>query len=252
MKVSPKKPHFFKPILPGFKHGIKIPTSFLKYLKGNNHIEHAILRRAGKKWLVKVKGRRLEDGWEKFAEEHDLQYGDILVFRYEGDMAFEVSIFHSNQCEDEQKAHNVEETSKKFEFKGKPNNSIKSSNKEFSHSEAAIHKPFGHSHFVCTVRPYCLSKDILSIPKQFAWANGLINKKCDLIIRDERQRSWNLILRSYSTNVYISGGWNKIRDTHCLKEGDRIMFEVVANEKKPTWKFHAKSGEDASIIQEVD
>ncbi|XP_019261604.1 PREDICTED: B3 domain-containing protein REM5-like [Nicotiana attenuata] len=225
MKVSPKKPHFFKPILPGFKHGIKIPIGFLKYLKGRENIEHAILRCAGKKWQVKVNGRRLEEGWEKFVEEHDLQYGDMLVFRYEGNMEFEVSIFHSNQCEreyeEEQEAHNVEETSNKFEFKG-----------------IDSHKPFSQTHFVRTVKPYCLSKDMLSIPKKFAWANGLSNKKCDLIIRDERQRSWNLILRSYSTNVYISGGWNEIRDTHCLKEGDHIMFEVVANEKKPTWKFH--------------
>nr|XP_016473039.1 PREDICTED: B3 domain-containing protein REM8-like [Nicotiana tabacum] len=239
MKVSPNKPHFLKPILPGFKHGIKIPLGFLKYLKDHDHIEHAILIRGSKKWLVKVNGRHLEEGWEKFAEDHDLQLGDMLVFGHEGNMEFEVSIFHSNQCEreyeEEQKVHNVEETSKKFEFKG-----------------IDTHKLFSQSRFVCTVRPYCLQNDILNIPKQFAWANGLINKKCDLIIRDERQRSWNLVVRSYSTNVYISGGWNEIRDIHCLKEGDRIMFEVVANEKKPTWKFHAKSGEDASIIQEVD
>lgn len=66
MKIPPKTPQFFKPILKGFKNGIKIPTGFLKYLKGHDHIEHAILRRVGKMWLVKVNGWRLEDGWKKF------------------------------------------------------------------------------------------------------------------------------------------------------------------------------------------
>ncbi|KAK4374084.1 hypothetical protein RND71_004761 [Anisodus tanguticus] len=127
MKIPPKKPHFFKPIQPGFKNGLKIPIGFLKYLKGHEHIEHAILKRAGKEWLVKVNDHRLEEGnWKEFAEENDVQLGDILVFRYEGNMEFEVSIFDSSHCDreyaeylqEEKEADTVEETSKKFEFKG--------------------------------------------------------------------------------------------------------------------------------------
>ncbi|CAN4077179.1 unnamed protein product [Withania somnifera] len=99
MEIPPKKPHFFKPILPGFKNGLKIPTGFLKYLKGHGRIEHVVLKRSGKKWLVKVNGQRLEDGWQKFAEEHDLQLGDFLIFRHEGDMDFDVYIFDSTHCD---------------------------------------------------------------------------------------------------------------------------------------------------------
>lgn len=80
----------------------KIPVAFSKHLKGCNQ-EHAILRRAGKKWMVKVNGRLLEEGWEKFAKEHDLQLGDCLVFKHEGNMEFEVSIFGSNHFEREYK-----------------------------------------------------------------------------------------------------------------------------------------------------
>ncbi|OIT38373.1 PREDICTED: B3 domain-containing protein REM10-like [Nicotiana attenuata] len=364
MKIPPKKPHFLKPMLPGFKHDTKIPVGFLKYLKGYDHIEHAILKRDGKKWMVKVNGRRFEDGWAEFAEEHDLQLGDMLVFRHEGNMEFEVIIFDSSQCDreyaeyvqqEEGEVHTLEETSKNFEFKDaaihnsvgqsyfictvkpycltngllripkqfalanglankkcgliirdekqrswdlrlttygsqvyiggrwgefraandikvgnhimfevvtngeqpiwkfhdKPNPSIKSL--AFPHAEPATHKPFGYSHFVCTVKPYCLSNDLLCIPRQFAHANGLINKKCDLIIRDERQRSWSLRLRSFGTGVCIKGGWHEFRDTNCLKEGDQIVFEVVTNGEKPIWQFRRNiSGENASIIQEVD
>ncbi|MCD9646726.1 hypothetical protein HAX54_036880 [Datura stramonium] len=391
MKAPPKKPHFFKPILPGFKDGLKIPTGFLKYLKGHGCIEHAILRRAGKKWLVKVKGWRLEDGWKKFAEELNLQLGELLIFRHEGDMEFEVSIFDSSQREREygaeEKAHTPEETWKKFEFKDamekpkpnimslhkafpdleaakdmlsdrphlistvkphwiskslmhvpklfaresglskrkcmimirdeqrswafrlhysagktligggwrkfcaanfltegdpimfeifskgekpilkfydlrgdaslqpegkktnldtkrvsiqeKPNASNKSSIKASSHAKASAQKPFGHSIFVCTIRPYCLTYGFLYIPKHFAYANGLIaNKKCGLIIKDEMQRSWNLRISSCKTQVYIGDGCRKFIADNCLKEGDRIMFEVVTDGETPIWKFH--------------
>ncbi|KAF3631213.1 putative B3 domain-containing protein REM14-like isoform X1 [Capsicum annuum] len=99
MKLPPKKPRFFKPILPGFKHGLKIPIGFLKYLKGQEHVTCAVLKRDGKKWRVQVNGRKLEEGnWGKFVEEFDLQVGNLLVFSHEGNMEFEISIFDSSQC----------------------------------------------------------------------------------------------------------------------------------------------------------
>nr|XP_009801950.1 PREDICTED: B3 domain-containing protein REM5-like [Nicotiana sylvestris] len=232
MKIPPKKPHFLKPILPGFKHDLKIPIGFLKYLKGCDHIEHAILKRDGKKWLVKVNGRRFGDGWAEFAEEHDLQLGDMLVFRHEGNMEFEVIIFDSSQCDreyaeyvqqEEGEVHTVEETSKNFEFK-----------------DAAIHNSVGQSYFICTVKPYCLTNGFLRIPKEFALANGLTNKKCNVIIRDERQRSWNLKLTTYGSQVYMGGRWSEFRAANDIKVGNHIMFEVVTNGEQPVWKFHGK------------
>ncbi|XP_019261612.1 PREDICTED: B3 domain-containing protein REM10-like [Nicotiana attenuata] len=240
--VPPNKPHFFKPILPGFKNGLKIPVGFLKYLKGHKN-EHAILRRGSKQWRVKVNGRRFEADWADFAQQHDLQLGDVLIFRHEGNMEFEVTIFYSSGSVREylqEEVHTVEETSKN-EFEEKASPSIKLSNKASSHAEATTldKLPFGQSHFVCTIRPYCLSKGFLFLPQQFAKANGLTNKKCDLIIRDGRQRSWNLKLSSSRRpRVYIIGdGLRKFIVDNCLKEGDRIMFEVVTNGKIPIWKF---------------
>ncbi|PHT33785.1 hypothetical protein CQW23_25585 [Capsicum baccatum] len=127
MNIPPKKPHFFKPVQPGFKHGIKIPVGFLKYLKGEEHIEHAILKRNGKRWLIKLNDKRFEKGWGEFAEENDVQLGDMLVFRYEGNMEFEVCIFDSTHCDREYAEYLqeergggfclLEEISKKFKFK---------------------------------------------------------------------------------------------------------------------------------------
>lgn len=68
----------------------KIPIAFSKHLKGCNQ-EHVILRRAGKKWWVKVNGWLLGEDWGNFVEDHDLQLGDLLIFKYEGEMEFKVS-----------------------------------------------------------------------------------------------------------------------------------------------------------------
>ncbi|XP_055821817.1 B3 domain-containing protein REM17-like [Solanum dulcamara] len=156
-------------------------------------------------------------GWKEFRVANGLKVGDCRMFEVVG---------------------KGEKTIWKFHDKPSPN--IKSSNKSFLYAEAASPKPFGYSHFVCTIRPYCLSHDFLRIPKKFAHTNGLINKKRDLIVRDERQRSWDLRLCYFGTSVCIKGGWHEFRDTNCLKEGDRVMFEVVTNGEKPIWQFHGK------------
>ncbi|XP_075109478.1 B3 domain-containing protein REM7 isoform X2 [Nicotiana tabacum] len=247
MKIPPKKPHFFKPILPGFKHGIKIPIAFSKYLNGCNQ-EHAILRRAGKKWVVKVNGRLL--GWGKFAEEHDLQLGDCLVFRHEGNMEFEVSIFGSSKCEREyeQPLQGVSEgeeerdhSCKKITPQEKPKLNIKSSHKAFPNVEAAQDMPLDRPYFIYTIKPYCLSKSFLQLPGPFARENDLRNRKCTITIRDE-QMSWTFSLYSSGSHTFIGGVWSKFCIANGLKEGDQIMLEIVANGKNPILKVYDLMG----------
>lgn len=231
MEAPPVKPHFFKPILPGFKNSLKIPDGFLKYLIGREEQGHVTLKKAGKKWLVKLNGQKLEEGWGQFAEEHDLQLGDMLIFRHDGDLEFDVSIFNLSHCdaeyaeylqeEEEEEPHTVEETSKNLEFK-----------------EAATDKPFGHSQFICTVKRYCLRNGYLRIPNKFAKANGLTNKECGVFIRDETQRSWNLRIYTSCSQVYVGGRWREFSAANGIKLGDQIMFEVITDGEQPIWKFH--------------
>ncbi|XP_059305873.1 B3 domain-containing protein REM10-like [Lycium ferocissimum] len=209
-----------------------------------------MIRRASKKWPMKVNGRRLEEGWEEFVKDHNLQLGDILVFKHEGDMEFEVTVFDSSYCEreyeqgiresEEEKACIVEESSKKLEFKEKPKPIIKTSGKAFS-SVAAAYKDMhlSHSHFICTIRAYCLSKYCLCIPKQFAQENRLNNRKCMIIMRDE-QRSWTFSVYTNGKNTYIGSGWREFCITNCLKEGDRLMVEIVSNGETPIFRIHGK------------
>lgn len=91
-------------------------------------------------------------------------------------------------------------------------------------------------------------KPFQRLPKRFAMANGLFNKKRDLIIRDERQRLWNLRLAPYGSSVHVLGGWFRFCTANSLQEGDYMMFEVVSNGEKPIWKFHCKFSHLSNLI----
>ncbi|MCD9646728.1 hypothetical protein HAX54_036882 [Datura stramonium] len=242
----------------------KIPLGFLKYLKGHkDHIEHVVLRRTGKKWLVKVNGGRFEDGWAEFVEQYDLELGDILVFRHEGDMEFEVSIFDSTTHCEREYVHE-EETDKKFDLEGevlpfdifnlistfmmsdffelishmKKQNATSCHHNSVPNAEAAakgLH--LSHSHFICTMKSYYISKSFLRVPSPFARLNRLRNRRCTITVRDHEQRSWTFSLYSCGNVTHIGGGWRNFCVANCLKEGDRMMFEIVANGKKPMLMF---------------
>ncbi|XP_019261608.1 PREDICTED: B3 domain-containing protein REM10-like [Nicotiana attenuata] len=191
----------------------------------------------------------MEDGWTEFAEEHDLQLGDMLVFRHEGNMEFNVSIFGSSCCEREYAAYmqededEEEETPKKFDLEEKTKANIRTSDKAFPNAEAAnkdMH--LSHSHLICTIKPYCLTKYFLAIPRQFALKNRLNNRKCMIIIRDER-RSWTCSLYTSGENTYIGRGWHEFCTDKCLKEGDRVMFEIVSSgSETPVFEFQDLRG----------
>ncbi|KAK6781595.1 hypothetical protein RDI58_019391 [Solanum bulbocastanum] len=248
----------------------KIPVAFSKHLKGCNE-EHAILRKAGKKWQVKVNGRLLEEGWAKFAKEHDLQLGDCLIFRHEGNLEFEVSIFGSNHFEREYEqipegGEEINHTCKKIisqvKTTEKPKLNIKS-HETVPKVEAAENMPLGRPHFIYTVTPYCLIRDHVQLPVSFARENSLTNRKCSIMIRDE-QRSWTFTVYSSGAHTYIKGKWSEFCIANCLKKGDQIMLEIVengmnpgkyttVNEVFPSSNFQNQSAEiNASVKQSQD
>lgn len=88
----------------------KIPNSFLRYLNGEK-LEQCILRRGGGEWTVTITNQSLANGWANFASDNGLVVGDVLVFRHEGEMQFEILVFDQTGCEkdypweDEQQVH---------------------------------------------------------------------------------------------------------------------------------------------------
>eukprot|EP00268_Persea_americana_P046921 TRINITY_DN4852_c0_g1_i2.p1 TRINITY_DN4852_c0_g1~~TRINITY_DN4852_c0_g1_i2.p1 ORF type:complete len:192 (-),score=40.09 TRINITY_DN4852_c0_g1_i2:353-928(-) len=102
--VSQKKaPMFFKFMLPGFSEKLSLPPAFLKHLMGEKRHKAILKSPLGISWHVKVCGGKackwFGDGWFDFVQGHGLQIGECLVFRYDGDMVFYVTVFESSACE---------------------------------------------------------------------------------------------------------------------------------------------------------
>ncbi|KAI3830373.1 hypothetical protein MKX03_033485, partial [Papaver bracteatum] len=59
----------------------------------------------GSRWHVKLckteKGTFLQDGWQDFVRYYSLGNNEFLMFRYEGNLHFNVVILHKSGCERE-------------------------------------------------------------------------------------------------------------------------------------------------------
>ncbi|XP_077218890.1 B3 domain-containing protein Os01g0723500-like isoform X2 [Tasmannia lanceolata] len=103
-KSLERKPHFFKVLLGDFSHSL-IPPAFMKHIsKEASSKRTAILEGPSSKvWHVelskKINGTYLQEGWQEFAKAHSLRVSEFLVFRYDGNMRFNVLIFDKTACE---------------------------------------------------------------------------------------------------------------------------------------------------------
>ena len=70
-----------------------IPVAFYsKHIKGTtNEVVKLRSDASDLTWEVKMDGRRLTHGWEKFATGHAFKVGDIVIFRHDGDLLFHVT-----------------------------------------------------------------------------------------------------------------------------------------------------------------
>ncbi|KAF2302829.1 hypothetical protein GH714_008585 [Hevea brasiliensis] len=253
--MPPSKPHFFKPVLPGFERKLSIPVSFFKYLKGQK-CEKAVLRSiAGKLWYVKVNGCRFEDGWEEFVRDHDLHVGDFLVFRHEGDMVFDVMVFDPSACQREYLSFDVKEEIETPEAEEVAKESdlgdlTKNKQVKTTFKGKAVSSVLERPYFVVNVSFYSARNSRIvthqiynfkqNVPRKFARANGLKNRRCKIVLMDQEGRSWpaELGYKKSDGQVYIGQGWNAFRNANDLHAGDSFLLELIKNGRKPILKMY--------------
>ncbi|KAM7489201.1 hypothetical protein LguiB_026685 [Lonicera macranthoides] len=205
-------------------------------------MEYGELRRGNRKWKVKIINGRVmeEEGWSKFWEENEVEVGDFLVFRHEGDLVFEVLLFdpsallkpilfpppHVKQeiILDDHQSPLLAKCVKQRKFhgsnkipKGKQRACTKFGYEDKATSSRNTHSD-GHPYFTSTLTPYNI-KSALNIPMKFARPNGLAGRDCEMIMKDERGRSWPLRLKH-------DGRLNKIPKT---KPARKLVFEEKAS-----------------------
>ncbi|XP_037431450.1 B3 domain-containing protein Os11g0197600-like isoform X2 [Triticum dicoccoides] len=97
-------PHFFRTLISySFMEHMTIPVGFHKYLEDCTGMV-SLRGPSGNKWsveLAKISGELLfARGWKEFLSDNRIGYGYLLVFRYDGQSQFSVTIFLPSSCED--------------------------------------------------------------------------------------------------------------------------------------------------------
>lgn len=81
-----------------------IPPAFVNILEKLLPNQVELLDEIGRLWKVVTKTEEgvgdvvFKKGWEKFANDNSLEFGDFLVFSYDGVSRFSVKIFDKNGC----------------------------------------------------------------------------------------------------------------------------------------------------------
>ncbi|XP_018436172.1 putative B3 domain-containing protein REM15 [Raphanus sativus] len=217
--------HFFQPLLPGFHSLLTIPAAFCsKLVEGRNeHTTTAKLRSdvSDIAWEVKIEdGRKLTDGWKEFALAHDLRVGDIVIFRQEKDMAFHVTLFGPSCCEIQYGS--CLEDKNKLKLRKIQN---KKNKRRYVESSSSLDP----SCFMNYVRPSSLRDNRLNLPKRFVKANGLETRCGEIVLMDEKGRSWNFRLTQKKScgTIAVAGGWTSFCRANGLRAGSLFTFKLI-------------------------
>ncbi|KFK38489.1 hypothetical protein AALP_AA3G119800 [Arabis alpina] len=257
---TPRTPHFFKPLLPGFHCHLNIPIAFFsKYLAGTTNKGSVVVKLRSDAsdviWEVKMDGQRLTQGWQKFVTSHDLRVGDILVFRHDGDLLFHVTPFGPSCCEipyDDDDGDNGDGDDDDDDDDGDGDDVIQLSSESNSEKYQHIREAgssLDHSHFlVARVTASNLSKDILLLPMDFSRSNGLMNRKCEIILLNEDGKPWRLLLGNYKLHgrVYIKSGWKSFCCENRGRANGVLTFKLVQDGTTPVLQLYSSSSSSTS------
>ncbi|KAG7545460.1 DNA-binding pseudobarrel domain superfamily [Arabidopsis suecica] len=237
---SPANPHFFQPLLPGSETHLSIPVTFFsKHIEGKNEQKTArlISDASDRIWQVKMDGRRLTQGWKEFATAHNLQIGDIIIFKHQGDMLFSVTPFGPSCCEIQyvqclikKEDDNVHDDEDDMENQQNTRKGLRKENNLKPKTETELSLSYDYC-FVANVTASNLKFDTMNLPKK-ASSSKALNKRCHKIILVNKEgNSWtlNLRFRESEGSYYIRGGWKRFCSENRQKEGDLITFNLVGD-----------------------
>ncbi|CAH2079605.1 unnamed protein product [Thlaspi arvense] len=205
--------HFFQPIVQGFNTHLSIPLAFYsKRLEGREVGHEAQLRSDSSEitWKIKMDGHRMTEGWEDFAVAHNLQVGDILVFRHEGNLVFHVTPFGPSCCEilysQEEDDNNDKDKTGKLNVKRNPKKGCSSSDSDID--------------FVIPVTLSNLRHDSFYLPRGLTTSSG---KSSTLETKYHKS----------SKRFHVRRGWRAFCCKNEHKTGCSLRLVLVRNGTKP-------------------
>uniref|UniRef100_A0A0D9WSC2 TF-B3 domain-containing protein n=1 Tax=Leersia perrieri TaxID=77586 RepID=A0A0D9WSC2_9ORYZ len=270
---SKDRPRFIKLLQQEDLEKMKIPGKFVhKHLTEaftNSQQNAIIVCPLGKFWRVELEREQpdvlLQDGWPAFLVAHDLSEGNILLFRYEGNMVFMVQVFLENGCPKEYKTTTLYLTdgskgpsnalqqsvtkvavspAKKKRRQRNEGICLEGSNRKSRASPISVKKVkvepqkkyasiVSQNSFTKEMTAYSI-RSLLALGGMFCSQIGLL-EACSITLKISMQKkgSWRVAFKTANTYGYINGpGWRKFCLENEVKEGDRCTFNAI---KRTLW-----------------
>ncbi|XP_039171604.1 B3 domain-containing protein Os03g0212300-like [Eucalyptus grandis] len=241
MKEAVKRPMFFKFFiaehssermfcglddLPPRGQGLwwqKIPLAFQDYIKGRRPQAVLLTGPSGDSWMVGLIEEEgalyFGGGWPKFVEDHSVQTGDFLVFRYDGEDGFEVQVFDPTMSPRE--ASFFAWNSHRVTTESIGSNGVGLVKQESDTGGAEGSSGADHFSFQITMKAYHVNQAILC-HKDYV----------NVMLCDEGGKRWPvwMIRRKDITkweSWFLSKGFPAFIRDNRVKEGDTCTFELV-------------------------
>ncbi|KAM5552022.1 putative B3 domain-containing protein [Rosa sericea] len=226
MARSVPVPAFFQVLVGDFSEKLKMPTSFVIHFNGPALCK--LRGPNGKCWDVKLEEKNndlfFHKGWKKFVKDNYLEEGDFLVFNYDGNSLFSVTIYDESACE-----MDMEEAKRKRStggFVGQMRDYVMPGETRVR----VIEFKSEHLCFKRTMENHRLYQ--LNIPKIIARAKGLMSKRT-IELRDPSNRSWPVTVTPMEDGrTLMNKGWCDCCKANQIKKGNTIVFEFVKGHVK--------------------
>ncbi|KAL5185650.1 B3 domain-containing protein [Glycine soja] len=239
----------------------KLPDGFVCHMEGRTYGSVSLTGPSGKTWTVQLIKQEndlfLHHGWSTFVVDHQLECGELLVFRYEGHLHFTVQVFDKDACEKEAAFHSECSQSSKIMSTNENQELELGVGKELLRYEIVrpikkTKKPPKHVQLMMSLClfTWTIAKKMKNIPYQFSMAH-LPNCKIKIILHNLKGEHWT-VNSVPTTRVHTShtlcGGWMAFVRGNNIKVGDICIFELVHEcELRVRIAEVAKDGSDCQV-----
>ncbi|KAJ8450837.1 hypothetical protein Cgig2_032462 [Carnegiea gigantea] len=248
LPMEKNKLYFFKFAIGDYlKERAKIPPLFLKKLAADtpNEATRATIKGVAGQWPITLRntnnGTYLEDGWEKVVKDNFLGDHEFLLFRYDGDMCFNLQIFEKNGCE-RIKAPSASEEDKNqqklfTESDGLESSSKPTDDREINAARSQSHPPpTQNPYFTVHVKEYHVKRIyIVRIPSSFCKKHFPVAGPRMVTLRNSEGEGWEVTAVVNQGSYCLCKGWRNFAEANNIKLGNQYTFELMStNEMRVT------------------
>ncbi|KAK9684987.1 hypothetical protein RND81_10G247700 [Saponaria officinalis] len=219
------KPHFYQIVIDDYiAHHVRIPPLFMKHLSkdiSKEETTEATIKCGANIWPIKLRKTSactyIDDGWTKVMHDNDLGDKEFLVFRYDGNLCFNLQIFEKSGC---QRIYSTFVSNKHNNLECFPKENVDDhGNTTVGNSE--------NPHFNRFMKKSNVTKSyVFRLPTDFLTRLCATERMTTIELENSKGEVWK-VNASLNTGSYcLCGGWHSFVVANNIVAGDECKFEL--------------------------